>query len=98
MNKQQIKFIEDHLKDLGFSDEKIMELISNFNEIAQPLSKQSTRNPSTKTQTVLDSFFENIRANYRRNPTQKRDVFSYGSERICDLNENKCDTDSEDDD
>jgi hypothetical protein len=74
LNDQQMAYIEEQIKDLGFSDEQKTQVIKYFNEISQHASKQTY--PGTN-ETVLETFFDNVNSTYRRNqtPEQKRDVF-----------------------
>jgi len=99
LNEQQIRYIKEQLKDLDYSEEDINTFIGYFNEISQHLSKQSF--PRDKT--VLDSFFENVNANYQRisNPTleQKREIFrGLFSAMYYRFHDNEPNTDVEDND
>ena len=98
LNDQQIKYIQEQIKDLGFSDEERSQLNMFFNKISQHLSKQILEN-----QTVLDAFFDNVNENYRRRPNltpeQKRNVFlGLLSNMYRRFSEKEPDTDDEDDD
>ena len=100
LNEEQIEYIQKQIKDLGFSDEEIMELLLRLNEISQPLSKQSyPRIPNARIKTVLDSFFANIDVNYQHHPDLKQEVFREGAFRIYNRNKNlEPGTDTEDKD
>jgi len=97
LNEQQITYIKQHLRDIGYSEENINTFIGYFNEISQQLSKQSY--PRNKT--VLDSFFDNVNANYRgiADSQRKRDIFRGAfSALYYRYHDNEPDTDVEDND
>lgn len=95
LNGQQIEYIKHQIEDLGFSNAQKEELIGNFNEISQRLSK-----PSSNGKTLLESFFDNLNRNYgqrNQNPAQKREIFlGMLSNMYYNLVEKDPDTDSED--
>ena len=98
LNEQQIIQIKKQLKALNFSEEDIKDYIYYFNEISQPLSKPLRSNPN---KTLLDTFFENLKANYQHNPRltqeEKQDIFIGLLSRIHNkYSQEEPDTDDED--
>jgi hypothetical protein len=97
LNDQQIQYIQEQIKDLGFSEEQRGQVIGYFNKISQHVSKQIQGNT-----TVLDAFFDNVNANYRRanlTQEQKRSVFlGLLSQMYYRFSEKDPPTDDEDDD
>lgn len=94
LNEQQIEYIQEQIKDIGFTDAEKIEIMGYFHEISQHVSKQSV--PSHKT--VLETFFDNVNSNVRTSPGQKRRIFLGLLNFMYRVGVGKSDTDHEDED
>ena len=59
LNPEQISFVQDQIKDLGFNEEEKKQINNYFNQISQPLSKILIATGTS----LLEEFFLNVNQN-----------------------------------